>query len=58
VEDFERHHMSEELTPKQYELSQLLGNFYGYRLENYKLAELGEALISLIGSAKTLKVEA
>ena len=43
-----KHHLSELLTPKQYELSKLLGEFYGYRLENYKIVEIEKCLIDCL----------
>ena len=47
-DELAKHHMSEELSPIQYKLSKLLGDYYGYRLENYILIELEEELKSLL----------
>jgi len=44
---FERHHMSENLKPRQYALAKLLGDYYGYRLQNEVMPNLESDLINL-----------
>ena len=45
---FEKHHMSENLTPRQYRLAKLLGEYYGYRLQNEILPRLEDDLVDLL----------
>jgi hypothetical protein len=45
--DDKNYHLSENLTPGQADLSRLLGEYYGYRLQNEVIAQLEKDLKKL-----------
>jgi len=53
---FERHHLSENLSHRQYALCKLLGDYYGYRIQNEVMSALEVDLINHFKDYDEVKV--